>query len=138
ARLPVIPFELASLPHGFFRFLGLPMVSYALPALIAIGQVQHARAPSRNPLTRLARHLARERTLRTLAAIQPESGGYLEATPLTSFVVASLVGSGRAEHPVVDHGLRFLHESARPDGSWPIDTNLATWLTSLAIDALAG
>ena len=136
ARLPVIPFELASLPHGFFRFLGLPMVSYALPALIAIGQVQHARAPSRNPVTRLARHLALERTLRTLAAIQPASGGYLEATPLTSFVVASLVGSGRGTHPLIKQSLRFLRDSARADGSWPIDTNVATRLTSLAIDAL--
>ena len=25
----------------------------------------------------------------------------------------------------------------RPDGSWPIDTNLATWITSLSINALA-
>ncbi len=33
--------------------------------------------------------------------------------------------------------LRFLRESVRPDGSWPIDTNLATWTTSLAINALA-
>jgi squalene-hopene/tetraprenyl-beta-curcumene cyclase len=138
ARLPVIPFELAALPHGFFRLLGLPMVSYALPALIAIGHVQHAHCPRRNPLTRFARNLARERTLRTLARIQPASGGYLEATPLTSFVVASLVRSGRGEHPVVAAGLRFLRASARADGSWPIDTNLATWLTSLAIDALAG
>lgn len=138
ARLPVIPFELAALPHGLFRILGLPMVSYALPALIAIGQVQHAACPRRNPLTLLARNLARERTLRTLARIQPESGGYLEATPLTSFVVASLVRSGRGEHPVVAQGLRFLRASARADGSWPIDTNLATSLTSLAIDALAG
>src|SRR6185436_10277640 len=71
ARLPVIPFELAALPHGFFRLLGLPMVSYALPALIASGQVQHAQCPRRNPLTRFARNLARERTLRTLARIQP-------------------------------------------------------------------
>ena len=136
ARLPVIPFELAALPHRFFRLLGLPMVSYALPALIAIGQVQHALCPRRNPLTLLARNLARERTLRTLARIQPASGGYLEATPLTSLVVASLVRSGRGKHPVVTEGLRFLRASARADGSWPIDTNLATWLTSLAIDAL--
>src|SRR6185436_568899 len=81
---------------------------------------------------------ARERTLRKLGAIQPASGGYLEATPLTSFVVASLVGSGVGAHTVVENGLRFLRESVRADGSWPIDTNLATWLTSLAIDALAG
>ncbi len=25
----------------------------------------------------------------------------------------------------------------RPDGSWPIDTNLATWVTTLAVNALA-
>ena len=25
----------------------------------------------------------------------------------------------------------------RPDGSWPIDTNLATWVTTLSINALA-
>ena len=25
----------------------------------------------------------------------------------------------------------------RPDGSWPIDTNLATWVTTLSVNALA-
>jgi len=137
ARIPPIPFELAALPHGFFQHLGLPMVSYALPALIAIGQVLHHRRPSWNPLARALRGAARERTLRTLGAIQPRSGGYLEATPLTSFVAASLLGCGHDGHPVVDECLRFLRDSVRPDGSWPIDTNLATWLTSLSLDALA-
>ncbi len=137
ARLPTIPFELAVLPHRVFSFLGLPMVSYALPALIAIGQVQHARGPRGWPVRSFVRRLARARTLRTLAAIQPSSGGFLEATPLTSFVVMSLLGCGHVEHPVVDAGLSFLRASVRGDGSWPIDTNLATWLTSLAIDALA-
>ncbi|MFO0884398.1 MAG: hypothetical protein U0894_09450 [Pirellulales bacterium] len=33
-------------------------------------------------------------------------------------------------------GVRFLKDSIRPDGSWPIDTNLATWVTTL-INALA-
>jgi squalene-hopene/tetraprenyl-beta-curcumene cyclase len=113
------------------------MVSYALPALIAIGQVLHARNPSANPLARAARGLARAPTLRELAAIQPASGGYLEATPLTSFVVASLIGCGHAEHAVVRAGVRFLADSVRADGSWPIDTNLATWLSALAVDALA-
>lgn len=134
--IPRLPFELAALPAALFRHLGLPMVSYALPALIAIGQVLHARNPSANPLTRAARGLARAPTLRELEAIQPASGGYLEATPLTSFVVASLIGCGRAEHAVVRAGVRFLADSARADGSWPIDTNLATWLSALAVDAL--
>src|SRR5688500_20311678 len=39
---------------------------------------------------------------------------------------------------VIRHGVQFLTNSIRPDGSWPIDTNLATWNTTLAINALAG
>src|SRR5262249_44851988 len=27
--------------------------------------------------------------------------------------------------------------SVRPDGSWPIDTNLSTWVTTLSVNALA-
>ncbi|HEX7375839.1 MAG TPA: prenyltransferase/squalene oxidase repeat-containing protein, partial [Pirellulales bacterium] len=61
---------------------------------------------------------------------------FLEATPLTSFVVLSLVGAGEAEHPVVRRGIEFLLRSVRDDGSWPIDTNLATWVTTLAVGAL--
>ena len=49
----------------------------------------------------------------------------------------SLAGAGRANSPVVEYGVRFLLESMRTDGSWPIDTNLATWVTTLAVDALA-
>ena len=39
------------------------------------------------------RDIVRARTLRLLTRIQPESGGFLEATPLTSFVVMSLIGA---------------------------------------------
>ena len=48
--IPQLPFELAAVPHGWFQHLRLPVVSYALPALIAIGQVRHHFAPSRNPI----------------------------------------------------------------------------------------
>jgi squalene-hopene/tetraprenyl-beta-curcumene cyclase len=48
----------------------------------------------------------------------------------------SLIASGRAEHPVVQNAVAFLEQSAREDGSWPIDTNLATWVTTLSINAL--
>jgi squalene-hopene/tetraprenyl-beta-curcumene cyclase len=132
-----LPFELAACPAGWFAALRLPVVSYALPALIAIGQARHFHLPSRNPVARLARNLARERTLRILGGIQPGSGGFLEATPLTSFVVMSLAGSGQARHPVTEKGAAFLLQSQRADGCWPIDTNLATWVTTLAVDALA-
>jgi squalene-hopene/tetraprenyl-beta-curcumene cyclase len=131
-----LPFELAALPHTWFATLRLPVVSYALPALIAIGQARHHHLPSRNPLARGLRNATRERTLKVLQAIQPASGGFLEATPLTSFVTMSLAASGQAGHEVTRKGVAFLLASMRPDGSWPIDTNLATWVTTLSVNAL--
>jgi squalene-hopene/tetraprenyl-beta-curcumene cyclase len=132
-----LPFELACLPQSWFRFLRLHVVSYALPALIAIGQAVHHHRPSRNPFTRLVRWLAVRKSLSVLEAIQPSSGGFLEATPLTSFVTMGLASIGRAEHPVARKAVEFLVKSVRADGSWPIDSNLATWVTTLVINALA-
>jgi squalene-hopene/tetraprenyl-beta-curcumene cyclase len=164
-----LPFELATVPQAWYRFVGMPVVSYAIPALVAIGQAQFYHAPPWNPLKRLVRWLSITRSLKVLRRMQPDSGGYLEATPLTSFVVMSLASCRRPEggplapqadesrghvHPtdvrsrserttgvadqVIFAGVKFLVDSIRPDGSWPIDTNLATWNTTLAINALAG
>jgi squalene-hopene/tetraprenyl-beta-curcumene cyclase len=132
-----LPFELGACPHAWFTWLRLPVVSYALPALIALGHLRHQRRPSKNPLLRAVRSAITQRVLRKLLAIQPREGGFLEATPLTSFVVMSLAASGQAGHPVVERGVEFLARSQRADGSWPIDTNLATWVTTLSVNALA-
>jgi squalene-hopene/tetraprenyl-beta-curcumene cyclase len=132
-----LPFELACFPQSLFRFLRLPVVSYALPALIGIGQAIYHHRPPRNPVIRAMRHLARKRSLLVLRSIQPSNGGFLEATPLTSFVTVSLASIGQADHPVAKKGIEFIVNSVRSDGSWPIDTNLATWVTTLAINALA-
>lgn len=131
-----LPFELACVPHRFYRTVRLPVVSYALPALIAIGQVRHHHRRSRNPLVNVIRDRVREPSLRVLERIQPSNGGFLEATPLTSFVTMSLAGMGLQSHPVARRGLEFLKASVHPDGSWPIDTNLSTWVSTLAINAL--
>src|SRR5437660_3183568 len=65
-EVPPLPFELACFPQSWFRFLRLPVVSYALPALIAIGQaVFHHRGP-RNPFMRLLRRAAIPKSLRVL------------------------------------------------------------------------
>jgi squalene-hopene/tetraprenyl-beta-curcumene cyclase len=136
-HVPALPFELAVCPRAWFRRLQLPVVSYALPALIAIGQVGFASRSPANPVLRAARHASRSKTLEVLKQIQPLGGGFLEATPLTSFVTMSLAGCGLADHPVAREGADFLVRSARPDGSWAIDTNLATWVTTLSINALA-
>jgi squalene-hopene/tetraprenyl-beta-curcumene cyclase len=135
-RVPQLPFELAACPHRWFRWMRLPVVSYALPALVAIGQVRHHHAPTRNLLARAARSALRARTLDIARAMQPDSGGYLEAVPLTAFVTMSLVGAGTPRDHIVDRGIGFLVASAREDGNWPIDTNLATWVTTLAVLAL--
>jgi squalene-hopene/tetraprenyl-beta-curcumene cyclase len=47
-----------------------------------------------------------------------------------------LTGNADAQ-AVIRDGVAFLAASVRDDGSWPIDTNLATWATTLSIEALA-
>src|SRR5690348_13330284 len=123
-----LPFELAACPPSWFGALRLPVVSYALPALIAIGYARHYHAPSANPLARSVRSLSTDRVFRVLDSIQPSNGGFLEAIPLTSFVLMSLAGSDKADHPVARRGLDFILNSAQPDGSWRIDTNLSTFV----------
>jgi len=131
-----LPFEVASMPRSWFRLLRLPVVSYAIPALIAVGFARFRHAPPINPLLRWIRKACVRKSFDLLEKMQPASGGYLEATPLTSFVVMSLASTGKSEHIVAERGVEFLLKSMRPDGSWPIDTNLATWVTSLSVNAL--
>jgi squalene-hopene/tetraprenyl-beta-curcumene cyclase len=137
SQVPALPFELACFPQKVWKFLRLPVVSYAIPALVAIGQAKFFHKKPANPIARLVRKLTLDKSLAIVETMQPESGGFLEAAPLTSFVVMSLASSGRGDHAIVRKGVEFLLASVRPDGSWPIDTNLATWNTTLAVNALA-
>lgn len=136
-RVLPLPFELAALPRDWFGAAGLPVVSYALPALIAIGYTRFFHAPPNgwNPL-RWLRGALWPRISPMLKTLQPGTGGYLEATPLTSFVTMALASADEKHHPCVPAAVDFLLKSQRGDGSWPIDTNLATWGTTLAVKAL--
>jgi len=134
-NVPQLPFEFSLAPAKALRLLKLQVVSYALPALIAIGLVRHRQAPARNPL-RWVRNAVTAPALRLLENIQPSGGGFLEAAPLTGFVLISLTTAGLATHPVSQKARGFLLDTQRGDGSWPIDTHLAGWLTCLAVDAL--
>jgi squalene-hopene/tetraprenyl-beta-curcumene cyclase len=136
-EIPALPFELAAVPHQFYGAIRLPVVSYALPALIAIGRLLHHKAPSGNLLLRWLRGALKTKTARILESVQPVNGGFLEATPLTSFVLMSLAATGESACLVALRAADFLRGSARPDGSWPIDTNLATWVTTLGVNALS-
>lgn len=135
-QVPALPFEAAWLPQDWYRLARMPVVSYAIPALVAIGQARFHFAPTRNPILRAIRRRAIRPTLDVLQRMQPASGGYLEATPLTSFVLMNLAAMGKAETNVARNCVRFLVDSCLRDGSWPIDTNLATWVTSLTFNAL--
>lgn len=130
-----LPFELACVPHRLYAAVKMPVVSYALPALIAIGQVIFKHQGHWNPVLRLIRRRAIAPSLRVLESIQPPNGGFLEATPLTSFVCMSLLGCDLFDHVVTQRCLQFIEASVRDDGSWPIDTNLTTWVTTLSVNA---
>ena len=154
-HVPGLPFELAAVPRAFYAAVRMPVVSYAVPALVAIGlSIEHHR-PTWIPGLRSLRRRVVTRVLDVLASMQPASGGYLEAVPLTGFVALHLIAAGRGDHPVVGHALRFLRASVRQvdddtpanDGKtatatkthrcdWPIDSDLATFVTTLAVNAI--
>ena len=134
SSIPQLPFELSVVPQRFFRFLRLPVVSYAIPALIAVGILRH-RKGKRGWLYRLRERFI-EKSLRVLDKIQPEHGGFLEAAPLTAFVTMCMASAGFCDRAVVSRAVRFLTDTAREDGAWAIDTDLACWVTALSISAL--
>ncbi len=136
-QVPALPFELSLLPQRLFQWINMPVVSYALPALISMGILKHRKSPSRNPAVRITRSFCESRTLDVLEKIQPQSGGFLEAVPLTGFVLMSLTAAGHAAHPSAVRTAEFLRNAAQKEGSWAIDSNLATWVTTLSVKALS-
>jgi squalene-hopene/tetraprenyl-beta-curcumene cyclase len=134
-HVPQLPFELSLLPRKFYRMLNLSVVSYAIPALIAVGIVVFNKKKS-NAFGRFVRKYSIRPALALLQRLLPESGGFLEAIPLTAFVCLSLVEAGYRDQEVVEKGIAFLKKAQREDGSWPIDVDLSSWVTTLAVKAL--
>ena len=134
--IPQLPFELSLLPRSFYSMLNLSVVSYAIPALVAVGIAIFRFKKKKNPLMRLIREASVKKSLALLRKIQPESGGYLEAIPLTAFVCLCLIESGYRDLEVVRDGMAFLKRTQRENGSWPIDIDLSTWVTTLAVKSL--
>ncbi|MFV0593205.1 MAG: prenyltransferase/squalene oxidase repeat-containing protein [Draconibacterium sp.] len=133
-HIPQLPFELSLLPRRFYRLLNLSVVSYAIPALVAVGIVVFKKKKS-NLFWRLVRKFSIKKAMDILHRMLPGSGGFLEAVPLTAFVALSLINSGFAETEVVKKGIQFLKRTQREDGGWPIDVDLSTWVTSLSVKA---
>jgi squalene-hopene/tetraprenyl-beta-curcumene cyclase len=135
-EIPRLPFELTLLPRSLYSFFNLRVVSYALPALIGVGIYLHTHRRRRTISLMPLRNIFIKPAIRKLNSLVPESGGFLEAIPLTGFVAMCLVASGNADNITVHKGADFLCRQQREDGSWPIDTDLSTWVTTLAIKAL--
>jgi squalene-hopene/tetraprenyl-beta-curcumene cyclase len=133
-HIPQLPFELSLLPRRFYRLLNLSVVSYAIPALVAVGIVIFKKKNS-NLFWRIVRKISIRKAMKILHQMLPESGGYLEAIPLTAFVALSLLNSGYRETEVVQKGIQFLKRTQRKDGGWPIDVDLSSWVTSLSVKA---
>jgi len=130
--IPQLPFELALMPRNFYRLLNLNVVSYAIPALVAVGMAIFKHKQS-GWLMKAIRKWSIPKAMALLEKIMPQSGGFLEAIPLTAFVSLSLIQSGYRDHQVVTEGIDFLKRTQRTDGSWPIDIDLSNWVTTLAV-----
>ena len=135
-KIPQLPFEFTLLPAKWYSLFNLRVVSYAIPALIAVGIFIFKTRKHHNPVMKWIRNKSIGPVMRKLENILPESGGFLEAIPLTAFVSMCLISCGLCHNPVAVKGIAFLRNQQREDGSWPIDTDLSTWVTSLSVKAL--
>lgn len=135
-KVPTLPFELALLPASLQGYAMRNYLSYSLPMFLAAGLAKFHHCPPGNPFVAKLRERAKAQSLALLAQLQPQSGGFFESTPLTSFVVMSLASIGHAEHSIVRRGNEFLLTSLRADGSWPLTTNMSVRNTARAAMAL--
>ncbi len=134
-KMPGLPFELTLLPSSLYRFFNLRVVSYALPALIGVGIYLHKLTKNSKLFKGKPGDRFVKPVIRKLDTLVPESGGFLEAIPLTGFVAMCLIASGETENRTVLKGIEFLRKQQREDGGWPIDTDLSTWVTTLSVKA---
>ena len=135
-KIPQLPFEFTLLPASWYSWFNLRVVSYAIPALVAVGIFIFKIRKGHNPIMKWIRNRSIKPSLQKLETIVPKSGGFLEAITLTAFVAMCLISSGYGNNDITDKGLRFLRNQQRDDGSWPIDTDLSTWVTTLSVKAL--
>jgi squalene-hopene/tetraprenyl-beta-curcumene cyclase len=136
-QVPTLPYELVCVPERWQRLFRIAITPHAVPALVAVGWAKWHHDRPLNPLTRFIRRGVRTRCQFLLESMQAPDGAFLDAIPLTAFVVMGLASSGCQDLPVVQKGVEFLLASIRSNSSWSIYSNLATRNTALAICSLA-
>ncbi|MCI0332642.1 MAG: hypothetical protein L0228_05405 [Planctomycetes bacterium] len=136
-QVPALPFEQVCLPKRWQQHVHTAVDRSSLPLLLAVGRAKFHHDPPRNPLTRLLRRSMRAKSLALLERLQAADDSFLASTSTTAFVVLSLASIGCRDHPIVQRGVEFLLSSVRGEACWPVVTNIATSVTTLALNNLA-
>jgi squalene-hopene/tetraprenyl-beta-curcumene cyclase len=109
-------------------------ISTTFPAYLSIATLHASRAP--HPLNRLPTYaVARRRAQDWLMRAQGPDGSFEESAFLTSVIVTCLAAAGHRDLPWLAPAIDFVVNSQRDDGSWPIDRDLETFDTDLAVAA---
>ncbi|MGH2410691.1 MAG: prenyltransferase/squalene oxidase repeat-containing protein, partial [Chloroflexota bacterium] len=110
-------------------------ISTTFPAYLSIASVHAHMAP--HPLNVLPTHrFARRRVVDWLRQTQGSDGSFEESAFLTSVIIACMMLCDQGALPWLPAALRFVVESQRADGSWPIDRDLETFDTAMTVQAL--
>ncbi len=109
-------------------------ISTTFPAYLSISMLHAAMVPQAlNALPTYRR--ARDASIAWLARTQGPNGSFEESAFLTSVIIMGMVGSGHGNLPWLPDAIRFVVESQREDGGWPIDRDLETFDTDLTVFA---
>jgi squalene-hopene/tetraprenyl-beta-curcumene cyclase len=119
-RVPRIPVEIVLLPQRLRQ-----KMSFIMPALLASG-IMHARTRPTGAVRRWIGRRAEARALAYLREIQEfegPDGGCEESVFVAAVMIFGLARAGVGDD-VLEHNLRYILKTVRPDGSWPIDRDL--------------
>ena len=109
-------------------------ISTTFPAYLSIATLHSTRASDpRNLLPTYP--LARRQAMAWLSRAQGPGGSFELSAFLTALIIVCLSAAGLGDLPWLRRAFRFVLESQRPDGGWPIDRDLETFDTDLAVMA---
>jgi squalene-hopene/tetraprenyl-beta-curcumene cyclase len=130
SRMKILRPDVILLPRGVRR-----TISTTFPAYLSLSTLHDRLSPAPawlRPVRPRSLRLARE----WLARAQGPNGSFEESAFLTGLIVMALQAAGLGALPWLQYAVEFLLVSQRDDGSWPIDRDLETFDTDMAIFAL--
>ncbi|MBF6589035.1 MAG: hypothetical protein IVW57_00715, partial [Ktedonobacterales bacterium] len=103
-------------------------ISTTFPAYLSISLLHTAKV--RHPLNYLPTYArARRQAITWLGRAQGANGSFEESAFLTSVILMGLIASGHRHLSWLQSAVKFVVESQRQDGGWPIDRDLETFDT---------